>query len=577
LTRQTRPLYLLNVPSLTAKVVHGRRYWQIITSQRIHGKPRQIVLAHLGTADTLLARLQQKPGEPIQARIQQFGLLAAAWSLAQRLQLVSLIDRHVPKRRQGASVGQYLVLAALNRLTSPRSKAQMAHWYQQTTLRRWLPLSRKQLRSQRFWDAMEAVDERAIGQIEADLSRRLVEGFGIDVRCLCCDCTNFDTFLDSRTRSELAQRGHAKSKRADLRVVGLALLVSTDFNIPLFSRVYPGNQPDSITFGSVTEELIKRYRVLAKNLEPVTLVFDKGNHSEENLEGLVPSPFHVVGSLVPTQHRDLLEVALDRFQSLEDSRLEGVTAFRTSKKVFGRDGTILVTHSQELLDGQLRGIAQVLRKRRRALAELQWKLKRSQEPGAKGKGYTLKSLQAHAQNLSAGQYLQKILRVEIRRQGGKLQLNYHTDGHALEKLTATSLGRRILFTDNHEWTTEEIILAYRSQHHVEAAFRTMKNPYFVGWEPMYHWTDQKIRVHALYCVIALTLAGLLHREARRAGLDLSLEAVCQELSSICEVINLYASIPGKAGRLRAATTYTEPTPTSSRLTEIFRLNVLKAR
>ena len=148
MTRQTRWLYLLNVPSLTAKVVHGRRYWQIITSQRIHGKPRQIVLAHLGTADTLLARLQQKPGEPIKARIQQFGLLAAAWSLAQRLQLVSLIDRHVPKRRQGASVGQYLVLAALNRLTSPRSKAQMAHWYQQTALRRWLPLARKQLRSQ---------------------------------------------------------------------------------------------------------------------------------------------------------------------------------------------------------------------------------------------------------------------------------------------------------------------------------------------------------------------------------------------------------------------------------------------
>ena len=92
-----------------------------------------------------------------------------------------------------------------------------------------------------------------------------------------------------------------------------------------------------------------------------------------------------------------------------------------------------------MLEGQLRGIAQVLRKRRRALAELQWKLKRSQEPGAKGKGYTLKSLQAHAQHLSAGQYIQKILRVEIRRQGGKLQLNYHTDGHALEKLTATCL------------------------------------------------------------------------------------------------------------------------------------------
>src|SRR5437764_6188114 len=459
--------------SLTAKVVHGHKYFQIITSRRINGKPRQVVLAHLGTADTLFARLQQKQGEPIKARVQPFGFLAAAWGLAQKIQLVSRTDPHISKRQQGVSVGQYLLLAALNRLTSPRSKAQMAHWYQQTALRRWLPFSRKQLRSQRFWDAMDAVAEKAIRKIEADLSRKLVEDFGIDVRCLCFDCTNFDTFLDSRTTSELAQRGHAKSKRTDLRVVGLALLVSTDFHIPLFSRVYPGNQPDSVTFGSVTEELIERYRVLAKNLEHVTLVFDKGNNAEENLEALGPSPYHVVGSLVPTQHPDLLEVPLDKFQSFQDARLEGVTAFRTSKKVFGRHWTIVATHSQELLEGQLRGIAQVLGKRRRALSELLWKLKRSQAPGAKGKAYTLKSLQAHAQNLSSGQYIQKILRVEIQRRRGKLQFNYHTDAPALERLMATTLGRRILFTDNHEWTTEEIILAYRSQYHVEAAFRTM--------------------------------------------------------------------------------------------------------
>src|SRR5436309_2221838 len=370
--------------SLTAKVVHGHKYFQIITSRRINGKPRQVVLAHLGTADTLFARLQQKQGEPIKARVQPFGFLAAAWGLAQKLQLVSLIDRHVPKRQQGASVGQYLVLAALSRLTSLNSKARMAQWYRKTPLQRWLPLSAKQLRSQRFWDAMNAVDESAIRKIEMQLSRQLVEDFGIDVRCLCFDCTNFDTFIDSRTTSELARRGHAKSKRTDLRVVGLALLVSTDFNIPLFSRVYPGNQPDSVTFGSVTQELIERYRVLAKNLEHVTLVFDKGNNSEENLEALGPSPYHVVGSLVPTQHPDLLEVPLDKFQSFQDARLEGVTAFRTSKKVFGRHWTIVATHSQELLEGQLRGIAQVLGKRRRGFRRTAGETQA--EPRARGQG-----------------------------------------------------------------------------------------------------------------------------------------------------------------------------------------------
>lgn len=561
--------------SLTPKVVHGHRYWQIVTCKRIDGKPRQIVLAHLGTADALLARLQQKPGEPVKARVQQFGLLAAAWNVAQKLRLVPIIDRYVPKRHQGASVGQYLLLAALNRLASPKSKAQMANWYRQTALRRWLPLSEKQLRSQRFWDAMDAVDEQAIRKIQRDLSQQLVEGFGIDVRCLCFDCTNFDTFIDSRTASEIPQRGHAKSKRTDLRVVGLALLVSTDFHIPLFSGIYPGNQPDSVTFANVTEDLIERYRLLVKNLEHVTLIFDKGNNSQENLEELSRSYYHVVGSLVPSQHPDLLRIPVKHFQALQD--LEGVTAFRTFKEVFGRRWTIVVTRSQELLDGQLRGIAQLLGKRRRALSELQRKLKKSQQADARGKGYTWESLEAHAKKLSAGQYIQNILQVKVQQRRGKLSLTYRTDEQALKALSETTLGKRILFTDNHAWTTEEIILAYRSQHHVEAAFRTMKNPYFVGWEPMYHWTDQKIRVHALYCVIALILAGLLHREARHAGLELGLEATLQKLSSIHEVINLYASTPGKAGRLRAATTYTEPTSTCSRLADIFQLNNLKVR
>src|SRR5207248_10014506 len=119
--------------------------------------------------------------------------------------------------------------------------------------------------------------------------------------------------------------------------------------------------------------------------------------------------------------------------------------------------------------------------------------------------------------------------------------------------------------------SSDLILAYRSQHHVEAAFRTMKDPHFVGWEPLYHWTDQKIRVHAFYCVLALTLAGLLHREAHRAGLELSLGALCRSEEHTSELQSPYPSTSKKkAGRLRASTTYTELAPTTSRLAEIFR-------
>jgi transposase len=72
-----------------------------------------------------------------------------------------------------------------------------------------------------------------LGRIQEDLVKALLERYRPDVRTLFYDGTNFDTFLDSATVSQLAARGHAKSKRTDLRIISLGLLVSADFHIPL--------------------------------------------------------------------------------------------------------------------------------------------------------------------------------------------------------------------------------------------------------------------------------------------------------------------------------------------------------
>ena len=63
-----------------------------------------------------------------------------------------------------------------------------------------------------------------------------------------------------------------------------------------------------------------------------------------------------------------------------------------------------------------------------------------------------------------------------------------------------------------DWSIAEIVAAYRSQWHVEADFRQMKDRQVVSFSPMFHWTDQKIRVHAFYCVLALAVARLMVRE-----------------------------------------------------------------
>ena len=74
----------------------------------------------------------------------------------------------------------------------------------------------------------------------------------------------------------------------------------------------------------------------------------------------------------------------------------------------------------------------------------------------------------------------------------------------------------------------------------------MKNTDFLGWQPAHHWTDQKLRVHALYCVLALLIASLARKEAVEAGVNLTLPALLKELSAICEDAVIYP--PGTLAR-----------------------------
>lgn len=561
--------------TLQKKPCRGHVYWQIVESRRINGKPRPVVLAHLGTAETLLRRLQEGDGKPVKARTFAFGALAALWNIAEELGVVKTIDRHVWKRKQGLSCGQYMLLAALNRCVCATSKASLYDWYRGTVLQRLMPASKRALSSQRFWDHMGYLDVETIAAIEEDFVQRLVTHFKVDLRTLLFDATNFDTFIDTQTPGELAQRGHAKSKRKDLRILGLALLVSTDFHVPLFSHLYPGNRNDAGMFGSVTEDLVARYRQFEQECREITLVFDGGNTSTDAMADVENSPYHFITSLTVTHHKDLLAVPLSRFESFGDPRLDGTTAHRGTKDIWGKMRTVVVTRSQELLRGQIAGITAALAKKRTALRVLRAKVLASQKPGAKGKGYTRESLQKRLDKITKGQYVAEILKTRIVSKRGRLDFTFRTDVSAYEKLKRTRLGKRILCTDNDRWSTSEIILGSRAQSHVEDAFRQMKDPHWVSFSPAFHWTDQKLRVHAFYCVLALTLGSLLQRKAAQAGIRLSLPALFEELNRIDEVVNLYRS-PGKskAGRLRAQYILSERSPLQEKLSSVFELDKL---
>jgi transposase len=527
------------VPSLTKKIIRGRPYYYLRECQRVDGKPKIVWQHYLGSPADLAQRLQGPT--PHKAVIREFGASAACFELARQLDVEAIIDRCLPKRgTRGPSVGQYLLIAALNRCLAPSSKARLGAWYEQTVLPRLVGVRASQLSSQRFWDNMSRVDADAIASIERQLAEAAVSRFGLDLKCLLFDATNFFTFVDSfNLRAKLPQRGHSKEGRDNLRIVGLALLVAADGDVPLLHHCYAGNQHDATTFGEVIGDISRRCKELSQGMGDITLVFDKGNNSEDNLELVSQTPLHFVGSLVPTHHPELLAVGRDRMRRLDKTQLPAVWSYRTKKTVFGVERTVLVTFNRPLFQAQTKTLRREINKRQRKLERLQASLARRARK-ASGKKPTLAGTRKKVTAILSGRHMKDLFVASVKPGTGELpKLAWRFNDKAWKRLQKTLLGKTILFTDREQWTDEQIVRGYRSQAHVESAFRAMKDPRCLTFRPVHHWTDQKLRVHALYCVIALMILSLLRRKLAQAQIPVSLARMVEQLSDIREVTLLF--------------------------------------
>ena len=162
------------------------------------------------------------------------------------LGVAGIIDEVSGGRRSdaGASVGTDLVLAALNRLVAPCSKLGFAGW-ETTAADRFTRIPAGVLDHRRFGDAMYAVSLEDLEEISRRIALRIVAEFGLDCSAVALDMTNFATFIDTRNgKAPVAQRGKAKQKRSDLRLVGLGLVVTREGGIPLTWHAYPGDLHD---------------------------------------------------------------------------------------------------------------------------------------------------------------------------------------------------------------------------------------------------------------------------------------------------------------------------------------------
>ncbi|MEI6553833.1 MAG: IS1634 family transposase [bacterium] len=499
--------------TIQARASRGNKYWYIVESRRVNGKPRPIMLAYLGKANDLLKRLQGMI-DRVKLKSYSHGAIAALLKISEELDVCNIINKHIESKRKNIAkypirnnltAGATFLLAAISRLCMPTSKSGFYDWAKNTSLEYLLKTNLSKVDSQHFWDLMDALPADNIELIEQELLKKVFETYKIDTNSLFFDTTNFFTYIHTTNeKCSIAKRGKNKQKRADLRQIGLAMVVAKESMIPLFHLTYEGNRHDSVIFSSVIQKLKKRMAFLNMDIKNHTVVFDRGNNSKKNLDLIKINELHYVGALVPYQHKELVKEA---FGNLDKTEIENsFHVYRNKKKIWGEERTVVAFISDGLKAGQIGWIYNLLDKAKKKLADLQNEI--NKKP-AQDKD----KLEQKITKIIEDKKINDLINWSLDCNEGKYQINYLVDKEKL-KAIEDELGIRILMTDRHDWSTEEIIKAYHGQAFVEQAFKNLKNPYHLAIRPQFHWTDQKIKVHYFICVLGYLLATLLWKQAK---------------------------------------------------------------
>jgi transposase len=566
-------LYYPYMASIVGKKRGTATYYYLVESARVDGQPRIVSQEYLGTADELAAAMRGGGlGLPDKTRHREFGAVAAAWGLLEDLGVAGIIDEVAGPAPSGQplSTGTYLALAALNRLVAPCSKAAFADWWKTTAADRFTKIGATALDHRRFWDAMHAVTLEQLGEISQAIAVKIVQSAGVDVSSVALDMTNFATFIGTGNgKAPIAQRGKAKQKRSDLRLVGLGLVVTRDGGIPLTWHAYPGDRPDVTQFPDMITQLTARYgQVCAAAGVPeagdMTVVFDAGQNSEANFAHLAAAGLPYIGSVPASDCPDLTALPASARDIVDEARFGGLTAHDTRREVYGAGRRAILTHSPELHAAQAAGFTgTTLAKAGKKLDELAARLARGKTRRGKDK------VAAEIETITAKPWVRRVITWELAGDQPKdLRLTWSIGTDARAALEEKLFGKHVLITDHDDWPVPEVIAGYRSQSEAEFSFRQMKDTRVVSFSPMHHWTEHNIRVHVFTCVLALQIAHLMRRKATQAGLRMSVRELLRELGGIGETVLLYH---GDRGRPRAHRMLTETSPVQDKLTAVFGL------
>lgn len=514
------------MPSLKKKIIKGHIYWYAVEMARINGKPKQVWQMYLGTAEKIIEMMKGSEDNPY-ARFKsfQYGKIAAMLQISEELKFIEIVNKHTDKKLMaGLTVGEYLLLDIIGKSSSISSENGLEEWFKNSALSILWKFPHK-LSCQNFLNHMGYIDQATIKNIEIDISRILIEK-GIKPSILYLDESNWFTYGDNYdNKSELLKKGFNKKHRYDKNQVGVALVTNED-NIPFMHETYAGNIHDSTEFPELIDGIVNYLTDLKINTEDITLVFDKGNNSTDNIGKLI-SKMSFVASAKFDQAEDLLDIPLEDFKHIyTNSKDHEIYGSRTKYAFFGKEFTTIITYNKATYTLQKESY---LSSKSKILAKLT-DLKRRLESD-RGKERDKSSVEREISDIIIKDF-RSIIGYEVSdipKGKKKPKIKFWTRKQN-ETKREKSFGKLIIFTDKSEWHSKKIVQTYNNKYLVEDDFKLLNDELLVPIGPIYHRKDFNIRVHVFLAIVGLLFYRYLAWRTKR--FNLTLKKLIDNLSQI---------------------------------------------
>ena len=241
-----------------------------------------------------------------------------------------------------------------------------------------------------------------------------------------------------------------------------------------------------------------------------------------------------------------------------------MSAYRTSKALWGKERTVLITYNPKSYRKQSLTLLKKLDAIRDELLLFRQKYKQKR-PHWKNQDQILRRYERLCERLHIGSQYYQLEFVE------QADLSFRKSQQEVTKAQQL-FGRNIIVTDHSDWTNEQIVQASLDRNGVERNFRTAKDSQHIALRPFFHWTDSKIRCQLLTCLIALTLSKILENRLKKAGIKTdqsytSSKAIMEQMHTLHSVLYYF---PGKR---KAARVIEDPTPLQSEVLKLFNYQI----